>query len=666
MPDTPPLLSVILPAYNEEQRLPQAIRDIQSFFSKSNKTMAGATSSIEWLIVIEKSTDATVSVTHKAVGGDTQFRIIENSVHRGKGYAVKTGVQAARGAFIFFTDVDLSTPLSEILHFLGEFQAHPERDILIGDRQHPRSRIVMRQSFVRQSLGRTFNLLVRLLTQLPFSDTQCGFKGFRSTAAKRIFSELQTDHFAFDVEVILRAQRYGFSVHNLPVRWVNDTNSKVNILRDSKRMLWDILKIRFQLAVWPTPFLWSYRLLGVWLFVIWAAYRRDWRRFSPIKRSTLTSQEGSPLHKGADLWVHAASGEFEYAKPLLRHYKKQHPKNTVLVTYFSYSYRKVVENTPTVDISCSLPLDIAPLVKRFLQRTKPSALYIARTDLWPELLYQCFKAGIPVHVFSFVCTPEKKQKQGWLLRRILPWITSVHCIHEEDAQQAHLLQNKKQCPQVCVSGDTRIEEVFYKLKHPQALRVALYPQKPVLILGSTWETDECILVPLAKKMCQNFDVIWVPHEPDLKSLTRLEACFDAAPATRYSNISEWRGESVLLVDQVGLLAGLYKEAQVAFVGGSLGGRGVHSVLEPLACGVWTLVGPRFSNHREACIYSQKKVVQGATMVQPFCNGPEFLDYLQLYLEQSQAFYRCGQEVVTALQGQQGASAKILTGVEGFS
>lgn len=229
--------TLVIPAYNEERRLPTSVRDIRSFFTKFDIPM-------EVLIVVEKSTDRTVELTTTAAEGDKRIQVIGNEVQRGKGYAVKSGMLRSRGDIVFFMDADLSTPLTEVVTFLAHFQSHPETDVLIGSRAHAKSQIVKKQSWVRRNMGRTFNRFVQFFGVRGIEDTQCGFKAFRANAAKEIFSRQTLDGFAFDVEVLMLAQRLGYKIDVLPVKWINSPDSKVRILIDPLKMLWDLIQIR--------------------------------------------------------------------------------------------------------------------------------------------------------------------------------------------------------------------------------------------------------------------------------------------------------------------------------------------------------------------------------------------------------------------------------------
>lgn len=231
-----PSLSIVIPAFNEERRLPDTIQSLRSFF--------GPIQGLEIIVVVEKSTDHTIDVTKDAIGEDPMFQLIANEVQRGKGFAVRTGMNLARGEIVFFMDADLSTPLAEVFQFMAEFQRRPEVDILIGSRAEAKSQILRKQTWVRETMGRCFNRLILAVGVSGLRDTQCGFKAFRRRCVAPIFSRQKLDGFAFDVEVLLLAEKLGFKVAAVPVRWVNSPDSKVRIWIDPIKMIFDLLRIR--------------------------------------------------------------------------------------------------------------------------------------------------------------------------------------------------------------------------------------------------------------------------------------------------------------------------------------------------------------------------------------------------------------------------------------
>lgn len=199
---------------------------------------------MEVILVIEPSTDGTREIAATAASGQSNFKVIANSEHRGKGFAVRTGMLAATGDLVFYMDCDLSVPLSDVTAFVEYAAAHPDASVFIGNRQHTRSRITIRQSWLRQRMGQIFNAVLRTLTLTGVHDTQCGFKAFRREAARAIFKRQQLDGFAFDVEVLLLAQKLGYTVADLPVEWRNSPESKVRLVRDSLTMLKDAYVVR--------------------------------------------------------------------------------------------------------------------------------------------------------------------------------------------------------------------------------------------------------------------------------------------------------------------------------------------------------------------------------------------------------------------------------------
>ncbi len=232
-----PFLSLVIPAYHEARRLPRTLEELA-------KLGDGLGFPFEEWIVVERGADETLEIAAAFAARQAHFHVIDNPVQRGKGYAVRTGVLRARGEVVFYMDADLSVPLREVAAFLAHLRAHPEIDVLIGNRQHADSRITRAQSWLRRTMGQTFNRILQSVSLAPARDTQCGFKAFRRAAAQAIFSRQKLDGFAFDVEVLLLAERLGYRVADLPVEWINSPDSRVRIVRDSLQMLRDAIRVR--------------------------------------------------------------------------------------------------------------------------------------------------------------------------------------------------------------------------------------------------------------------------------------------------------------------------------------------------------------------------------------------------------------------------------------
>ena len=234
-------VSIVVPAWREERRIGRAVRELRA--------LAGSWPGLrEIIVVVEPGNDGTARVALEAAQGDPTVCVVENTEHRGKGCAVRTGMRRASGGIIFFMDADLSVPLAHVAPFVAHLTAHPEVAAVIGNRRHPESVLTKRQHFLRERAGRLFNRAVRGLGLSVSKDTQCGFKAFRRAAAGEIFSRARIDGFAFDTEVLLLARKLGLRVDELPVEWINDEETKFRPLSDGWRSFRDLLKIRVLLG----------------------------------------------------------------------------------------------------------------------------------------------------------------------------------------------------------------------------------------------------------------------------------------------------------------------------------------------------------------------------------------------------------------------------------
>ncbi len=231
-----PHLSVVIPAYNEEQRLGQSLERIFAY-------LEGRDLQAEVLVVDDGSSDATATLAAKHLG--RRGRVVSNPENRGKGYSVRRGVLAARGRWVLLTDADLSSPIEEYDRLAQAARDH-DLDVAIGSRGLADSQIEIRQHPVRQLMGKTFNKLIRGLTGLPFHDTQCGFKLMDRRRARPLFEMMVVDRFAFDVEFLFLCVRFGLRVREVPVVWRNAPGSKVSLFADPLNMLADVIRVRWR------------------------------------------------------------------------------------------------------------------------------------------------------------------------------------------------------------------------------------------------------------------------------------------------------------------------------------------------------------------------------------------------------------------------------------
>lgn len=232
-----PHLSVVIPSFNEQDRLTGSLEKIAAYLAERRIDA-------EIVIVDDGSTDDTAAVASKFLGGH-RGSLVSLTENRGKGAAVRRGVFASSGRWVLLTDADLSSPIEEHAK-LAATARDDYADIVIASRGLPDSQVEVRQAWVRQTMGKTFNVLVRGMTGLPFRDTQCGFKLMDRSRVLPLFEKMVVDRFAFDIELLYLAVRYGLSVREIPVIWRNEPNSRVSMLTDPVNMLWDVARVRWR------------------------------------------------------------------------------------------------------------------------------------------------------------------------------------------------------------------------------------------------------------------------------------------------------------------------------------------------------------------------------------------------------------------------------------
>jgi glycosyltransferase involved in cell wall biosynthesis len=230
-----PDLSIIIPSYNEELRLPATLERIAEY-------LATAGLNAEVLVVDDGSKDGTAAVAEYFCIKIPTLRVVSHDVNRGKGYSVRHGMKEARGRIALFTDADLSAPIEEAGKLMEALETF---DVAIGSRAIDRSLISVHESPFREFAGIIFNKIVRVILWLPFVDTQCGFKAFRRERCRVIFEQQTIERFGFDPELLYLARHHGLQAVEIPVRWGHSAATKVSMMRDSIQMFMDVFTIRW-------------------------------------------------------------------------------------------------------------------------------------------------------------------------------------------------------------------------------------------------------------------------------------------------------------------------------------------------------------------------------------------------------------------------------------
>lgn len=234
-------ISVIIPTYNEEVLIQDTLERTAAF-------LQGKYDFYEIIITDDGSLDSTLNIVQTLARKNPHIKVLSSNQNHGKGYAVRQGMLQAKGDYVFFMDADLSTPLDEIPNLLDGMNRE-NADVGIGSRALTESRLVKPQNFLRQSMGKIFNILFQIVLMRGIKDSQCGFKCFRRESIKSIFNQAVISGFCFDAEILFIARKRGFLILELPVKWINCEDSRVSIISSSAHMLLDIFNIRFNEAL---------------------------------------------------------------------------------------------------------------------------------------------------------------------------------------------------------------------------------------------------------------------------------------------------------------------------------------------------------------------------------------------------------------------------------
>ena len=234
MPATPPSLSVVFPAYNEQERIGASLDKARTWLERHHPDH-------EVIVVDDGSSDDTAALVRNQATRWPRLRLVQLVRNRGKGAATRRGVLEAQGAWILTSDADLSTPLPDVERLLA---AGAHAPVVIGSRSIAGANITQRQPLYRVAMGRAFNRATRMVSPGGHNDTQCGFKLYRRDAGRDLFERLTVEGFAFDVEVLYLAHKLNYPVAEVAVTWHNDERSSVNVWLDPARMFVDIFRIR--------------------------------------------------------------------------------------------------------------------------------------------------------------------------------------------------------------------------------------------------------------------------------------------------------------------------------------------------------------------------------------------------------------------------------------
>lgn len=371
------------------------------------------------------------------------------------------------------------------------------------------------------------------------------------------------------------------------------------------------------------------------------------------QRSAVNLGAHSKLNLTQSIWIHASSGEIEYAKYLILKLNKLAPHFPIVVTYSSESAEKLFDNIRhLVEAFVPVPWDDVYSQNQFIRKINPQILIIARTDLWPEMLEQCSQQKISIGLISYF--PKFSKANRLILKVLLNKFTFISCVDQNTENELKKMRLKKSV-QLRQDGDTRFDQVFARISQDSKFKIST--KSKIFTFGSTWPEDELQFDEVFAEIISNqHKIILSPHDVSEANLARV---YEKLQSKKYSfqKLSESDSilqfdTSILVIDRIGYLADAYRYSQLAFVGGSFKAR-VHSVMEPLCCGLPVLVGPFIKNSPEALKYSQSADQKFVFVSQ---NAKELLaSYKNLNLSH---VAELNQKIKLEMQKNQGASERI--------
>lgn len=327
--------------------------------------------------------------------------------------------------------------------------------------------------------------------------------------------------------------------------------------------------------------------------------RRD--LFGQLKRDV------ARLKYAKRIWFHSSSmGEFEQAKPIIAALREKYHNLNIIVSFFSPSGYDHSKNYKFADVITYLPFDSRTHARRFLDLIQPTVAVFVRYDVWPNHLWELRARGIPSLIAN--ATMRRTSARFYPLlkgfhRLLYDNFTSILTVSERDAQMFKLFGLSQSAVEPI--GETRYDQVWQRVNEAKQKHVVpehVVKNKKVVVAGSTWPEDEEVLIPAIKKLVQYSSkvlVILVPHEPTVEALEDIEMKLGfKLRSIRFSDLNDYDGEPVIIVDSVGILMQLYQYAGVAYVGGSFR-QGIHNVLEPAVYGIPVVFGPEHTNSQEA-------------------------------------------------------------------
>ncbi len=405
-----------------------------------------------------------------------------------------------------------------------------------------------------------------------------------------------------------------------------------------------------------------------WLLLrVGALVNRKIRRGLRGRRGLLQQleQDIQKLTKSRRIWFHSSSmGEFEQAKPIIAALRRKYNDLDIIVTFFSPSGYEHSRNYKLASLITYIPFDSSANARRFVDLIRPSAAIMVRYDIWPNHVWELRKRNIPTLIANATLRKNSSRHYPFVRsfhRQVYESITSILTVSQSDIDSFGNFQLTR--PELHVIGETRYDQVWQRSEEARSKHLIppdILKRKRVLVVGSSWEEDEAVVLPAFRRIAQhdsNAVMILVPHEPTIDTLERLELALNySLRYIRFSDLNDFSDENVILVDGIGILMALYQYADVAYVGGSFR-QGIHNVLEPAVYGIPVLYGPKHQNSQEAL----ELVRRGGSFV--VTSQEECYTHLRKLFNDKKARTKAGAESLRLVKENIGATDRFLDYLE---
>jgi 3-deoxy-D-manno-octulosonic-acid transferase len=298
------------------------------------------------------------------------------------------------------------------------------------------------------------------------------------------------------------------------------------------------------------------------------------------------------------IWFHAASlGEFEQGRPVIESFKEQNPDYKIVLTFFSPSGYEIRKDYEKADWVFYLPIDTKKNAKKFISIIQPKKVVFVKYEFWYHYINELFKNNIPIIIISAIFRKNQIffKWYGTWYKKLLGKIQTIFVQNEASKQ----ILDKQGIKNSIITGDTRFDRVYKVAQNPQRIEnieSVLNKKNPTIIAGSTWAKEEEYLSKFYQKY-PNINLIIAPHEIHESNLKRIESLF-SQNITRYSAIDNFKNQSAILIDSIGILSSLYQYGEIAVIGGGFG-KGIHNTLEAATFGLPIIIGPNYLKFNEA-------------------------------------------------------------------